>query len=163
MGAYGMDRTDGSIGAQHRWKGLTFLGFRTLEDMFSGIVVWGGALLVLSVSLWILGGIVRHGIGQLSLTLFLELPRDAGRAGGLSSILVSTLLLLTVALVVAIPMGLGTAIVLSEYTRQQRPLGRGCVSVLTYWREFLPLSLGSSEMPYFASSSGWDSRSCPGV
>jgi phosphate transport system permease protein len=41
-----------------------------------------------------------------------------GRSGGIAPILVSTLLILAVALAAAIPLGLGAAIWLAEYTRQ---------------------------------------------
>ena len=49
---------------------------------------------------------------------------DAGRAGGISTILVGTLALLAVALGTALPIGLGSALLLAEGTRTDTPFGR---------------------------------------
>jgi phosphate transport system permease protein len=43
---------------------------------------------------------------------------DMGRAGGIFSTIVSTVYLLIVSLVIAIPLGVGTAIYLTEYTKE---------------------------------------------
>jgi phosphate transport system permease protein len=51
-------------------------------------------------------------------------PEDAGRQGGIASILVSTTLLLCVCLGVAVPLGLGTVILLAEFTALNNWFGR---------------------------------------
>jgi phosphate transport system permease protein len=51
-------------------------------------------------------------------------PEDAGRQGGIASILVSTTLLLCVCLGVALPQGLGTVILLAEFTALNNWFGR---------------------------------------
>ncbi|MDY7092671.1 MAG: phosphate ABC transporter permease PstA [Acidobacteriota bacterium] len=81
------------------------------------MAAWGVALVITAVFLWLLADLVRHGLPQLSLSLLLEAPRDAGRAGGLAPILVSTLMILAVCLAVSTPIGLGTALLLAELTR----------------------------------------------
>lgn len=101
-----------------------FKSSRRLEDLVLAPAVWIAPLLILAVWLWIVGDLFRHGIGQMSWGFLLELPRDAGRQGGLRSILASTFLILGVALGVSVPIGFGTAVVLSEYTRQERLAGR---------------------------------------
>lgn len=79
-------------------------------------MVWAIALLITGIFLWIVGDILWHGWGQLSWDFLVMAPSNAGREGGIGPILVSTLLILWVCLGVAIPIGLGTAIFLSEFT-----------------------------------------------
>lgn len=84
------------------------------ERIFTA-TVWAAALLVAGVFCFLLGDLVRHGVPHLSWHFLLTAPADAGRAGGISSIFVSTLLILAVAMAVAVPCGLGAAIWLAEY------------------------------------------------
>ena len=62
---------------------------------------------------WLLFDLLRHGLSGLSWTFLTAAPEAAGRAGGIAPILVSTLLILAVCLVVAVPLGLATAVLLS--------------------------------------------------
>jgi len=50
--------------------------------------------------------------------------RDAGRAGGIGPILISTLLILAVCLASCVPLGVGAAILLAEFTSADRVFGR---------------------------------------
>ncbi len=93
-------------------------------DRVLAVVVWAIALLVVGVFLWIVADLVRHGLGHVSWRLLTAPPRDAGRAGGIGPILVSTLLILVVCLAVAVPIGLATAILLAEFVRGGGWLGR---------------------------------------
>ncbi|MEO2055647.1 MAG: phosphate ABC transporter permease PstA [Nitrospira sp.] len=94
------------------------------KEWLSTLVVWMAALLVTAVFLWLLSDIVRQGFGQLSLNFLTAPPRNAGREGGIGPILVSTSLILFVCLAVAIPIGLGTAILLAEFSAEEKPFGR---------------------------------------
>lgn len=85
-------------------------------DRIATVSVWCIALLVTAVFAWIVGDLLRHGLPHLSWSFLAEAPRDAGRAGGIAPILVSTLLILGVCLAVSVPIGVGTAIVLAEYS-----------------------------------------------
>ena len=78
-------------------------------------LVYLAALLVSAIFIWILSDLVRWGIAHLSWEFLTESPRDAGRAGGIASILVSTILILLVALVTAIPLAWATAVLLAEF------------------------------------------------
>lgn len=104
------DRSFGTIGRGGDWV-LT-------------AAVWTAALLIGSVFFWILGGLLWQGWDRLSWTFFLGSPEDAGRAGGIGPILVSTFLILAVCLTVAGPIGLGAAIFLAECTSTEKRLGR---------------------------------------
>lgn len=94
------------------------------REWLAATVTWGVALLVTAVFAWIICDIVRHGIGELSWEFLTAAPRDAGRAGGIGPILVSTLLIVGVCMAVSIPLGLGTAILLAEFTSSENRFGR---------------------------------------
>ena len=99
-------------------NGLTLPTSSSVEERLAKGAIWGVALAVTGVFLWIVGDIVVHGIGGLSLSFITEEPERGGRAGGIFPILVSTFAILAVALVVAIPLGLGTAVLLAEFTKR---------------------------------------------
>jgi len=62
--------------------------------------------------------LVYHGAEKISLDFFLANPQDLGRSGGIFPILISTILLGIVSLAIAVPLGIGTAIFLTEYTKE---------------------------------------------
>ena len=86
-------------------------------DRLFTCTIWGAAALVLSAFLWLLGDLAWQGTAHLSWSFLVSEPMNAGRSGGIAPILVSTVLILTVALAVAVPLGLGAAVWLAEYTR----------------------------------------------
>lgn len=93
------------------------------DNSFEGRCAWclisSGALCVSGLFVWIVGDLVWHGIGQVNLTFLLQEPLRSGRAGGILPIIVSTMLILSVALSVSVPLGLGCAIWLSEFAPQR--------------------------------------------
>ncbi|GJL53965.1 MAG: phosphate transport system permease protein PstA [Nitrospirales bacterium] len=91
-------------------------------DMLSTTIIWTVAGLLGCLFFWLLGDLMRQGIPHLSWEFISEPPANAGRSGGITSILVSTGLILLICMVVALPIGLGTAIFLSEYTAETHPL-----------------------------------------
>jgi len=95
-----------------------------LLDLMATCVVWSIAAAVAGVFVWILADIVRHGIGAISWSFLIEAPRNAGRAGGIGPIIVSTMLILFVCMSVSVPLGVSTAILLSEYTSASSIFGR---------------------------------------
>lgn len=96
-----------------------------MADRAFTLAIWGAAALVASAFLWLLGDLVWHGMAHLSWSFLVSAPVSAGREGGIAPILVSTLLILAVALAAAIPLGLGAAVWLAEYTRRGDTLGQG--------------------------------------
>ena len=95
-----------------------------MADRLATIAAWSWATVVTGVFLWLLTDIAWSGVGHLSWSFLTEAPRNAGRAGGIGPILVSTGLLLGVCLGVSLPVGLGTAILLAEYSTPQSLFGR---------------------------------------
>lgn len=93
-------------------------------DRVAGVVAWTTALLVTVVFVWIVGDLLRHGLVHLSWSFLVDAPRDAGRAGGLGPIVASTLLILGICLSVSVPIGVGTAVLLAEFSRERPLFGR---------------------------------------
>ncbi|MTJ08865.1 phosphate ABC transporter permease PstA [Anabaena sp. UHCC 0204] len=80
------------------------------------LIFWAIALFVTAIFCWILGDIIWHGVGQLSWKFLTTAPRNAGREGGIAPILISTCLILGVCMAVSLPLGIGTAVLLAEFT-----------------------------------------------
>lgn len=93
-------------------------------DRLMSLFVWGGAVLVAAAFLALLGDLFWHGAARLSWQFLFTAPENAGRAGGIAPILASTLLILAVALAAALPLGLATAVWLSDFTRAGGRLAR---------------------------------------
>jgi phosphate transport system permease protein len=87
-------------------------------------MIWAMALLVTGVFLWLCGDIAGRGLGQLSWAFFTTIPRNSGRDGGIAPILVSTFWILGVCLGVSIPVGVGAAVFLNEFSQMGSRLGR---------------------------------------
>ncbi|MEE2664050.1 MAG: phosphate ABC transporter permease PstA [Myxococcota bacterium] len=98
-------------------------GFRRGDGLL-GLVVWGVAIATLGLFSWVVGDVGLRGVSELSIAFLRESPADAGRAGGIAPILVSTGLILLVCLTAAIPIGVGAAALLAEFTRTDGALGR---------------------------------------
>ncbi len=95
-----------------------------VADIVSKIVLWSVAAAVSVVFVWILYTIFINGYSQLSWDFLTSPPLDAGRQGGISSILISTLLILSIAMFASIPLGLGTAVYLAEFTSPDSSVGK---------------------------------------
>ncbi|WP_292987284.1 phosphate ABC transporter permease PstA [Nitrosomonas sp.] len=95
-----------------------------IRDRMMQCLIYSAVLLVGVVFIWILTDLARGGIAHLSWEFLTESPRDAGRAGGIVSILVSTLLILCVALLAAVPLAWSTAILLVECVPATSPVGK---------------------------------------
>ncbi|MGB9793057.1 MAG: phosphate ABC transporter permease PstA, partial [Thermacetogeniaceae bacterium] len=66
----------------------------------------------------ILGYILVQGLPRLSLSFFLENPRRMGSEGGIFSPLVGTIYFTFLTMLMAVPVGVGAAIYLAEFTRE---------------------------------------------
>lgn len=81
-------------------------------------------MLVTAMFCWLLGDVLWHGAGRVDWQFLTSAPVDAGRGGGIGPIIVSTALILGVCMAVSVPLGLGAAIYLSEFTDAESGLGR---------------------------------------
>ncbi|MBD1892010.1 phosphate ABC transporter permease PstA [Coleofasciculus sp. FACHB-SPT9] len=103
-----------------------FLPFNCLpsSELLPTAIVWASVALITASLLWLLSNIFVSGIGQISWEFLTTAPRNAGRDGGIAPILISTALIVGVCMAVSIPLGVGTAILLAEFTSNQSILGR---------------------------------------
>jgi phosphate transport system permease protein len=84
-------------------------------DGIATAALWTVAVGITAVFAWLLADIVWHGAQRVSWDFLVSLPRNAGREGGLSSIIAATGLILIVCMAASIPLGVGTAVLLSEF------------------------------------------------
>jgi phosphate transport system permease protein len=82
--------------------------------------ILGATLVVLAILIIILQDIIIHGLPALSWDFLTKPPLDSGRAGGIFPAIVGTLYLVLGAIAIALPLGVGAAIYLVEYTREGR-------------------------------------------
>ncbi|WP_349947471.1 phosphate ABC transporter permease PstA [Lacrimispora sp. BS-2] len=90
------------------------------SEKIAKFLIWTAALLVIAILFSIIIHILIKGIPMLSWQFLTDIPRDMGRSGGISSSIAGTLIVTAVAVIVATPFGIGTAIYLTEYTRESR-------------------------------------------
>lgn len=104
-----------------------------LKNKLASLLICLAALLISAIFLWILTDIIIHGFSQISWVYLTESPSDAGRSGGIAPIIVSTGLIVFVAIIIAAPLGLSTAVLLTEFTQQKSLFGgivERCLDVL---------------------------------
>jgi phosphate transport system permease protein len=89
-----------------------------LSQRVAVVLLGGATLLTLLVVFFIIGFILEKGLPQVSLGFLFSNPRNMGKEGGIFPAIVGTLLLSLMAVAVALPLGIGTAVYLSEYTRE---------------------------------------------
>lgn len=99
-------------------RGYMLESDRSGRERSAAVCLWVVAGSVSAAFAWIVGDLLWHGLARVDIGFLIEPPRRAGRAGGVAPMLVSTLLVLSVSLVVAIPLGMGSAIWLAEFTRR---------------------------------------------
>ena len=92
---------------------------RTTQAAVFGLI-WAAALLTLAALGAIVGSVLIEGVPRLSVAFLTQAPSDLGRAGGILPTIVGTVALGLFALVIAVPIGVGAAIYLTEYTRPSR-------------------------------------------
>jgi phosphate transport system permease protein len=81
-------------------------------------ILWTLTGFTVGILLFIIFFIFLNGLPQVSWEFLSTNPVDMGRSGGILATIVSTLYLIVIALLFATPLGLGTAIYLTEYTRE---------------------------------------------
>ncbi|MBE9028570.1 phosphate ABC transporter permease PstA [filamentous cyanobacterium LEGE 11480] len=100
------------------------------RDRLAAGLIWFAVVGVAAALCWMLWDVVGQGMGVLSWEFLTGSPIDAGRAGGIAPILVSTGLIVGVCLAVSVPLALGTAILLVEFSGPQ-----------SRWHRWVQLSL----------------------
>lgn len=76
--------------------------------------------LTLSVLVFIIAFIFGQGLPHVTMEFLFSNPRDMGRAGGILPAIIGAIILPLLAILFAAPLGIGTAVYLTEYTRESR-------------------------------------------
>jgi phosphate transport system permease protein len=85
------------------------------------VTVLGAAtLLTLVILVFVIVFVLGKGLPGISWEFLLSSPQDMGKSGGIFPTLVGTFLLPLLAITIALPLGLGTAVYLTEYTQETR-------------------------------------------
>jgi len=90
---------------------------RTSEFVIK-LLIWSAAIFVFAVLAFIIIYILAKGLPVIDWQFLTSIPRSMGREGGISSTIAGTLLVTTVAILIATPFGVGTAFYLAEYTKE---------------------------------------------
>jgi len=88
------------------------------SEKLARTVVWSAAFGVIGLLFFIMAYILIKGTPSLNWQFLTQNPSDMGRSGGIFSTIIGTLMVTAVAIVVATPLGVGTAFYLTEYTRE---------------------------------------------
>ncbi|ATW23871.1 phosphate ABC transporter permease PstA [Candidatus Formimonas warabiya] len=88
------------------------------QEKIARFFLWTAATITVGFLFLIIGYIVKEGIGVVNLNFLLDVPRKMGAKGGIFPSILGTLYLIAATLVFAIPIGVGAAIYLNEYTRE---------------------------------------------
>ncbi len=117
-------------------------------------LLWTLTGLTIGILFFIIFVVFVNGLPQISWEFLSTNPADMGRSGGILATIVSTLYLIVIALLVATPLGLGTAIYLTEYTRE----GSG-TKIIRFGTECLAgipsIILGLFGFAIFVMAFGW--------
>jgi phosphate transport system permease protein len=94
------------------------IGHRAQRFAFGWI--WGAAIVTIGLLGLIIGVILLRGLPSLSWQFLTGTPENLGRDGGILPTILGTVALGFVALMIATPLGVGSAIYLTEYTYESR-------------------------------------------
>jgi phosphate transport system permease protein len=99
--------------------GRPYLSENRIQTIAFGLIA-AATLVVLAILVIILQDIIINGLPAISWEFLTKPPLDSGRAGGIFPAIIGTLYLVMGAISIALPLGVGAAIYLIEYTREGR-------------------------------------------
>lgn len=79
---------------------------------------WISGLIIVGILVAIIGYVVIKGASSISLDFITQPPSRAGKEGGISTTIIGTLYITFVSLLLAVPLGVGSAVYLQEYARR---------------------------------------------
>ncbi|MEN6460015.1 MAG: phosphate ABC transporter permease PstA [Syntrophomonas sp.] len=91
------------------------MGATNAKERLLTALFWFSALLIVGILFAIIGYVALKGISAISWEFIFQSPSRAGKEGGISTTIVGTLYLTLVALIIAVPLGVGSALYLEEY------------------------------------------------
>ena len=127
---------------------------RRFSDLACGIVGAVAASLTLVVLGCIVWDLLRLGLPHLSWLFLTGEVADGGRSGGIGPVLVSTVMIVVIALAVAIPPGVGCALWLSEFVRPGTVPARAITGGVDLLASVPSIVFGLFGMAFFAQVLG---------
>jgi phosphate transport system permease protein len=91
-----------------------------LTQSFAVSALWCLTLLTILVLAFIVAFVLFNGLSHITWQFLSQEPRSMGREGGVLPMVVGTLWVTGLAVIIAVPIGVATAIYLTEYTREGR-------------------------------------------
>lgn len=104
---------------------------RALTDRLLFWLMRGVGYFVVGVIAYIILDIVIHGAGALDWEFLTGRPKNSGAEGGILPAIVGTLVLVAGTIIVALPLGMATAVYLSEYAGEGRFTGAVRLAIIT--------------------------------
>jgi phosphate transport system permease protein len=95
------------------------VGATNNKDKLIYAMFWLSGLIIVGILVSIIGYVIIRGISSVNLGFILQAPRQAGKEGGISTTIISTMYLTLLALLIAVPIGVGAAIYLEEYAHSK--------------------------------------------
>lgn len=95
------------------------MGVTNNKDKLIYAMFWLSGLIIVGILVSIIGYVIIRGISSINLDFILQAPRHAGEEGGISTTIIGTLYLTLLALLIAVPIGVGAAIYLEEYAHSK--------------------------------------------
>ncbi|MGF3554745.1 MAG: phosphate ABC transporter permease PstA [Thermoplasmatota archaeon] len=99
------------------WFFIKKISQKTIQKIAFSTITASIIIIVILLSI-ILSYIIVNGIGVLNWEFLTEVPRNLGRTGGISTAIIGTLYLVAGAIAIALPIGVGASIYLTEYTKE---------------------------------------------
>ncbi|MFH1452913.1 MAG: phosphate ABC transporter permease PstA [Armatimonadota bacterium] len=87
---------------------------------FIQIPLWGFTVFCLAVLFFIIVYVLKNGLPVISWEFLFSVPKNMGKSGGILPMVLGTIYVTVVAVLIATPLGVGTAVYLTEYTRENK-------------------------------------------
>lgn len=108
------------------------MGKKWMKDGIFYGAIWIVAALTLAALIVIIGYILIQGVPQITWTFLTQEPKRMGREGGIFSVIIGTVYVTAVAVLIAAPIGVGSAVYFSEYAKKGKLL-----SLIRFFTEVL--------------------------
>ncbi len=95
------------------------MGATSTKDKLIYALFYLSGLIIVGILVSIIGYVIIRGISSINLDFIFQPPQHAGSEGGISTTIIGTLYLTILALIIAVPIGVGAAIYLEEYAHSQ--------------------------------------------
>jgi phosphate transport system permease protein len=89
-------------------------------QVLARVALWTIMATTVATLVFIILFVLQRGLGHVTGTFLTQPPADSGRQGGVLPMVVGTLAVTALGVLLATPLGVGTAIYLTEYTREGR-------------------------------------------